>query len=95
MSVTGLDVKLLPVARMHTLGVSGSSPAWHLSLCNAIASAEGVDIIPKLSHPVGMPTSLQTRDLKWESATTRQGEKRRETIVSKKLLVQKFSKDSV
>lgn len=46
-SVIGLDVKLLPVARMHTLGVSGSSPAWLISLCNAIASAEGVDIIPQ------------------------------------------------
>lgn len=71
MSVIGLDVKLLPVARMHTLGVSGSSPAWHISLCNAIASAEGVDIIPKLSHPVGMPTSQQTRHLKKESLTSR------------------------
>lgn len=60
MSVIGLDVKLLPVARMHTLGVSGSSPAWLISLCNAIASAEGVDIIPKQSHPNGMPTSQQT-----------------------------------
>lgn len=71
MSVIGLDVKSLPVARMHTLGVSGSSPAWHISLCNAIASAEGVDIIPKLSHPVGMPTSQQTRHLKEESLTSR------------------------
>lgn len=26
-----------------------------ISLCNAIASAEGVDIIPNLSHAVGMP----------------------------------------
>lgn len=71
MSVIGVDVKLLPVARMHTLWVSGSFPAWHISLCNAIGSAEGVDIIPKLSHPVSMPTTLQTRYLKLEFSTTK------------------------
>lgn len=81
MSVRGLDVKLLPVARLHTLGVSGSSLAWHISLCNAIASAEGVDIIPKVSHAVGMPTSPQTRDGKCLQEAGEMREERRGIIV--------------
>lgn len=88
-SVIGVDVKLLPVARMHTLWVSGSFPAWHISLCNAIASAEGVDIIPKLSHPVSMPTSSQTRYLKLESSATELAKKEEELIVVWKFLVRK------
>lgn len=57
-----IPVWLLPMARERTLGVSGSSPAWHISLSNAMASAEGVDIIPKLKHSVFVPTAQQTRD---------------------------------
>lgn len=61
--------------------MSGSFPAWHISLCNAIGSAEGIDIIPKLSHPDSMPTTLQTRYLKLEFSTTKLAKKEELIVV--------------
>ena len=50
-----------------------ASPAWHISLCNAIASAEGVDIIPKLKHPLGIANNSADRGSKDGSRTGESG----------------------